>query len=67
MAQASSLAELDELLDQLDPTAVLPPGNEHLPRGHLHGPKPVSLPEGWREHADDPTPPAGGDVFASGG
>jgi nifR3 family TIM-barrel protein len=67
MAQASSLAELDELLDQLDPTAVLPPGNEHLPRGHLHGPKPVSLPEGWRERSDDPTPPAGGDVLASGG
>jgi nifR3 family TIM-barrel protein len=68
MAQASSLAELDELLDELDPSATLPPGNEHLPRGHLHGPKPVTLPEGWRERADDPTPPdAAADVLASGG
>jgi nifR3 family TIM-barrel protein len=68
MAQASSLAELDELLDELDPTATLPPGNEHLPRGHLHGPKPVTLPEGWRDRVDDPTPPdAAADVLASGG
>jgi len=68
MAQASSLAELDGLLDELDPAAMLPPGNEHLPRGHLHGPKPVTLPEGWREAADDPTPPdAAADVLASGG
>jgi len=68
MAQASSLAELDELLDELDPTATLPPGNEYLPRGHLHGPKPVTLPEGWRDRIDDPTPPAAAaDVLASGG
>jgi len=68
MAQASSLAELDLLLDQLDPAASLPPGSENLPRGHLHGPRPVTLPEGWREHPDDPTPPAAGaDVLASGG
>jgi nifR3 family TIM-barrel protein len=67
MALASSLAELDGLLDELDPTVALPPGAEHLPRGHLHGPRPVVLPERWRETADDPTPPAGGDVFASGG
>src|SRR4051794_7694076 len=57
MAQASTLAELDALLDELDPDVTLPPGNEHLPRGHLHGPKPVTLPEGWRDRIDDPTPP----------
>jgi nifR3 family TIM-barrel protein len=68
MAQSSSLAELDALLDELDPDAALPPESEYLPRGHLHGPKPVTLPEGWLDQVDDPTPPsAAADVLASGG
>jgi nifR3 family TIM-barrel protein len=67
LAQSSSLAELDRLLDELDPTATLPPGQEHLPRGHLHGPRPVTLPERWLETADDMTPPLGADLETSGG
>ena len=67
LAQSSSLAELDGLLDELDPTATLPAGNEHLPRGHLQGPKPVTMPEHWLDTVDDPTPPSGADVYASGG
>jgi len=67
MAQASSLAELDGLLDELDPTVTLPPRSENLPRGHLQGPRPVTLPERWLDMVDDPTPPSGGDVYASGG
>jgi nifR3 family TIM-barrel protein len=67
MAQASSLDELDRLLDELDPATSLPPDVWHLPRGHLHGPRPVTLPERWRETADDPTPPEGADVESSGG
>jgi len=67
LAQSSSFAELDGLLAELDPAVTLPPGSEHLPRGHLHGPRPVTLPEGWRERADDPTPPVGADVESSGG
>ena len=67
LAQSSSLAELDELLAELDPTVTLPAGAEHLPRGHLHGPRPVTLPERWLETVDDPTPPVGGDVISSGG
>jgi nifR3 family TIM-barrel protein len=67
LAQSSSLAELDALLDELDRTVTLPPDAVNLPRGHLHGPRPVTLPAGWRESADDPTPPVGGDVLASGG
>jgi nifR3 family TIM-barrel protein len=61
LAMAGSLAELDDLLGQLDPAAVLPPGNEALPRGHSHGPKEVSLPDRWMETRDDPTPPSGAD------
>jgi tRNA-dihydrouridine synthase len=67
LAQSSSLAELDDLLSELDPTVTLPADAENLPRGHLHGPRPVSLPAGWRECVDDPTPPVGADVLASGG
>jgi hypothetical protein len=67
MAQASSLAELDGLLEQLDPTVRLRAEDENLPRGHLQGPRPVTLPEGWLDRPEDPTPPAGGDVLASGG
>jgi nifR3 family TIM-barrel protein len=67
LAQSASLTELDGLLDELDPTATLPPGNEHLPRGHLQGPRPVTMPEHWLDTVDDPTPPSGADVYASGG
>jgi nifR3 family TIM-barrel protein len=61
LALAGSLAELDDLLAQLDPAAELPAGAEHLPRGHLSGPRPVTLPEGWMQTRDDPTPPTGAD------
>ena len=61
LALAGSLAELDDLLDEMDPAAELAPGSEHLPRGHSQGPKPVALPDGWLETRDDPTPPTGAD------
>ena len=67
LAQSSSFAELDALLDDLDPRVTLPPESQHLPRGHLHGPRPVTLPDGWRDTVDDPTPPRGADVESSGG
>jgi nifR3 family TIM-barrel protein len=66
-SMVSSLAELDDLLGELDPDAVLPPGSDLLPRGHLSGPRQVSLPDGWREAADDPAVPDGADLFVSGG
>jgi nifR3 family TIM-barrel protein len=61
----SSLDELDSLLDELDGTAVLPPDAHRLPRGHLQGPRPVSVPEHWLETADDPSPPD--ELFVTGG
>jgi nifR3 family TIM-barrel protein len=67
LAMASSLAELDALLDELDPSWTLPPGHEALPRGHSQGPKAVSLPEGWRESADSDAPPDDGGLFVTGG
>lgn len=67
LAMASSLAELDELLDALDPAAELPAGSELLPRGHVQGPRHVSLPEYWLRDVDDPTPPDDAGAFHSGG
>jgi nifR3 family TIM-barrel protein len=67
LSMASTLAELDALLDELDPAWTLPPGHEALPRGHSQGPKKVSLPEGWRESADSDAPPDDGGLFVTGG
>jgi nifR3 family TIM-barrel protein len=67
LSMASSLAELDDLLGELDPSVTLPPGHEALPRGHLQGPKPVSLPEGWRESAGSDAPPDDDGLFVTGG
>ncbi|MCW2713744.1 MAG: tRNA dihydrouridine synthase DusB [Frankiales bacterium] len=67
LAMASSLVELDSLLDALDPAAVLPPGAELLPRGHVQGPRHVVLPEHWLRDRDDPTPPDDAGAFHSGG
>ena len=66
LAMVGSVAELDDLLGELDPEARLPAGHESLPRGHSHGPKPVSLPDGWMQTRDDPTPPTGADTSYCG-
>jgi nifR3 family TIM-barrel protein len=66
-ALVSSLAELDAVLDQLDPTAMIAPNALRAARGHTNGPRPVHLPEGWLELIDDPTPPEGAELLVSGG
>ena len=67
LGQASTLAEVDDLLSRLDPGWPFPPEAMRIARGHTNGPRPVHLPDGWLQRADDPTPPAGGDVLVSGG
>lgn len=68
LAMMSSIAEADALLDELDGDEVLPAGMTSQPRGHTHGPKPVSLPEGWLLTADSTeVPEAGADLWTSGG
>jgi nifR3 family TIM-barrel protein len=72
LAQTSSLAEIDSLLDALldrvGAHTELPPENTRIARGHTQGPRRVTLPEGWRESAQDPTPPpADADSLVSGG
>jgi hypothetical protein len=67
LSQISSLDELDRLLADLDPATELPSEARRLPRGHTNGPRRVAVPDGWFDHPDDPTPPAGADLLVSGG
>jgi nifR3 family TIM-barrel protein len=67
LGQATTRAEVAELLDGLDPTLAFPAEAMRMARGHTNGPRPVRLPDRWLEGVDDPTPPAGGDILVSGG
>ncbi|HEV2637491.1 MAG TPA: tRNA dihydrouridine synthase DusB [Actinocrinis sp.] len=68
LAQASTLTELDALLDQLDSDLEWPEINDGSPRGRSHAAeKRVALPYGWLENPDDPTPPSGAESEDSGG
>jgi nifR3 family TIM-barrel protein len=60
-------ADIDEIVDRLDPNLVQEPGTTALPRGNTNGPAPVALPERWLELVDDPTPPVGAELLVSGG
>ncbi|WP_255354958.1 tRNA dihydrouridine synthase DusB [Mycobacterium sp. Root135] len=66
LAMVKTLAELDELLSQLDPDVPFPPAAEG-PRGRQGSPGSVTLPEGWLRDPDDCTVPSGADVMHSGG
>jgi nifR3 family TIM-barrel protein len=63
----ASRAQVTQLLGTLDPATVQTPGAEALPRGRTDGPHPVTLPDGWLDLVDDPTPPAGAELATSGG
>jgi tRNA-dihydrouridine synthase len=67
MALASSLAELDELLDALDPALLPAPDAARAKRGHTQGPRPVALPHGWIESAESTEVPEGAELLVSGG
>jgi nifR3 family TIM-barrel protein len=61
------LGELSGLCETVDGDAVADPAVANQPRGHTHGPRPVSLPDRWLEFPDDPSPPRGADALVSGG
>ena len=67
LVAAGSVGEIEDLFATLDGELDLPPEARNLPRGHLHGPRLVELPVGWRESANDPTSPLGADLVVSGG
>jgi nifR3 family TIM-barrel protein len=56
-ALVDGLGELDELLAELDPGAVLPAGGSRIRRGHTNGPIRLALPDGYLDDLDDVTPP----------
>ncbi|MCT2585880.1 tRNA dihydrouridine synthase DusB [Actinophytocola gossypii] len=66
LAMVSTLAELDDLLGELDHDAPFPSAGEG-PRGRQGSPGRVTLPYGWLDDPDDPTVPAGADMMHSGG
>ncbi len=67
MRLVASRAELDDLLAGIDPALVPVAGADALPRGRTDGPQRVTLPDGWLDLVDDPTPPVGAELLTSGG
>jgi hypothetical protein len=67
MANIRTMTEFDALATRLDPNVAFPEVAHRAARGHTHGPRPVSVPDGWFDAIDDPTPPVGADVLVSGG
>jgi len=67
LSSVATLAELDAILDRLDPSWPFPDEARRIKRGHTSGPRPVALPPRWFDTVDDPTPPEGADVLVSGG
>ena len=69
-AMVGSLAELDGLLGELDPTLTVVPEGVRAKRGHTNGPQQVSLPHGWLDDPDEEFAeglPADADALVSGG
>lgn len=71
LANVSSLAELDELLAQIDPHQPFPAGVGDGPRGRTSGGRSVALPEGWldsrRVDGAAAAEVAAAEAFSSGG
>ena len=67
MAQASSLAELDDLVARLDLTQPFPETVVGQPRGRTTGAKSVTLPDGWLDSRESRSVPTGAELAHSGG
>ena len=67
LAQASSLAELDDLLARLDLDQPFPEAVLGQPRGRTSGARGVSLPDGWLDTRDSRSVPEGAELAHSGG
>jgi nifR3 family TIM-barrel protein len=67
LARASTLAELDALLDTLDLDQPFPSAVLGQPRGRTSGARNVALPEGWLASPDSRIVPAEAELAHSGG
>ncbi|MCB1000967.1 MAG: tRNA dihydrouridine synthase DusB [Acidimicrobiales bacterium] len=66
-AMVSTLAELDDLIAETEPSTRIVDGGERIRRGHTNGPIRVALPAGYLDHLDDLTVPDDGEVMALSG
>lgn len=66
-AGVSTLAELDDLIAELDPTTAIVDGGERIRRGHTNGPIRVVLPPNYLDHLDDLMVPDDARVMAISG
>ena len=66
-ALVDTIADLEGVVAELDPSLEIVPNALRAARGHTNGPRPVHLPEGWLDLVDDPTPPEGAELLVSGG
>ncbi len=55
--QVSHLAELEQVIAQLEPSEPFPAGSMRVPRGKTAGTQTVSLPDGYLNQLDDDAPP----------
>ena len=67
LSQISTLAELDSIVDGLDPAMAMVADGERIKRGHTNGPIKVSLPEHFLDDRDELTIPDDNDVMALSG
>ncbi|MFB9235952.1 tRNA dihydrouridine synthase DusB [Plantactinospora siamensis] len=67
LAMVSTLAELDDLLERLDPAQPFPLDTLGQPRGRTNAPGKVFLPDGWLADRDSAEVPAGAELADSGG
>jgi len=67
LAMVSSLADLDTLLSDLDPTEPYPVAELGTPRGRQGTPRRVVLPDGWLADRDGRTVDAAAEAGISGG
>ena len=67
LALVSTLPELDDLLELLDPAQPFPEGSLGVPRGRLGSPRRVLLPEGWLDDRSWGLVDATAELAVSGG
>lgn len=67
LGMVSTLAELDDLLAELDPTQPFPLAELGRPRGRSTGQRRVALPEGWLDNPAECAVPTGAELPDSGG
>jgi hypothetical protein len=65
-ALVSSVAEIEDLIAELDHSAPFPADAEG-PRGRQGSPGKVTLPEGWLDDPEDRSVPLGAELMHSGG